>query len=66
MGPVRILAASVVVGVLVVAAALLYRLPLEHAIVLAPVIVVIVGATLFLLVLWAKVIYEALRRRRHT
>ena len=63
--PARVLAASLAVGVLVAAAAYAYRLPLEHAAALAPVIVVTVGATLFLLVLWAKVVYELLRRRRH-
>jgi ABC-type enterochelin transport system permease subunit len=65
MTPLRVAAASAAVAVLVVAAALLYRLPLEHAVVLAPVIVATVGATLFLLVLWTKVAYETLRRRRH-
>jgi hypothetical protein len=65
MTPVRVLVASAVVGVLVVAAAFLYRLPLANAVVLAPVIVATVGATLFLFVLWAKVIVESLRRRRH-
>jgi hypothetical protein len=63
--PLRLAVSSVVVGVLVVAAAAIYRLPLEHAIVLAPVIVATVGATLFILVLWTKVIVESLRRRRH-
>ena len=65
MTPLRLLAASVVVGVLVAAAAWLYRLPLEQAVALAPVIVATVGATLFLLVLWGKAIHEAVRRRRH-
>lgn len=65
MTPVRVLVASLFVGILVTAAAYLYRLPLEHAVALAPVIVATVGATLFLFVLWAKVIVEALRRRRH-
>jgi uncharacterized membrane protein len=65
MTPVRVLVASLVVGVLVAAAAYLYRLPLDHAAALAPVIVATVGATLFLFVLWGKVIVEALRRRRH-
>lgn len=65
MGPARVLAASLIVGVLVAAAAYLYRLPLAHAVALAPVIVATVGATLFLLVLWGKVVYEALRSHRH-
>jgi len=65
MTPLRLLAASVAVALLVVAASWLYRLPLEQAIALAPVIVATVGATLFLLVLWGKVVHESLRRRRH-
>jgi hypothetical protein len=65
MTPLRVLLSAVAVGVLVAAAALIYRLPLESAVALAPVIVATVGATLFVLVLWAKVIVESLRRRRH-
>lgn len=61
----RLLVASLAVGVLVAAAAFLYRLPLEHAVALAPVIVATVGATLFILVLWTKAIVENLRAARH-
>jgi hypothetical protein len=63
--PLRVLVSALAVGVLVAGAALIYRLPLEHAVALAPVIVATVGATLFLLVLWTKVVVETLRRRRH-
>lgn len=47
-------------------AAWLFDWPLEKAIVLAPVIVVVAGATAFLLVLWGKVIRESLRNRRRS
>ncbi len=63
--PARVLVAALAVGVLVAAAAFAYRLPLEHAVALAPVIVATVGATLFVFVLWGKAVYELLRRRRH-
>jgi len=65
MTPLRLLVASLVVGVLVTAAAFVYRLPLEHAVALAPVIVATVGATLFIFVLWTKAIVENLRGARH-
>jgi hypothetical protein len=41
------------------------RWSLEEAAVLAPVIVVTVGATAFVAVLWSKVVWESLRRSRH-
>ena len=43
----------------------LFRMPLERAAVLAPIIVVTAGATAFIGVLWTKVAVEALRRQRH-
>jgi hypothetical protein len=43
----------------------LFRWSLEEAAVLAPVIVVTVGATAFIAVLWSKVVWESLRRSRH-
>jgi ABC-type enterochelin transport system permease subunit len=58
------IAATAVIG-LVVATALLFRMPLERAAVLAPVIVATVGATAFLVVLWARIAWESLRRQRH-
>ena len=39
--------------------------PLEKAVLLAPVIVAVAGATAFLFVLWGKVIREAVRGRRN-
>ena len=63
---VRALAASAVVCVaLVLATAWLFEMPLEKAMVLAPVIVVTIGVTAALLVLWTKVAVESLRRQRH-
>jgi ABC-type enterochelin transport system permease subunit len=63
--PLRLLASSVVLGLLLVGAAWIYRLAWDEAIALAPVSVATVGATLFLVVLWTKVAYESLRRQRH-
>ena len=43
----------------------LFQFSLEKALLLAPVIVATVGATVLVFVLWAKVAYEALRAQRH-
>jgi hypothetical protein len=50
---------------LVLASALAFRLPLEQAAVLAPVIVVTAGAVAFLAVLWTRVAATSLRQARH-
>jgi hypothetical protein len=42
-----------------------FELPLERAALLAPVIVVVAGAAAGLVVLWTRVGWESLRRRRH-
>jgi ATP/ADP translocase len=42
----------------------LFELSWSHALALAPVIVLVAGATAFLFVLWAKVAREAIRNRR--
>jgi hypothetical protein len=49
--------------VLVLAVAGFTQLSFERAAVLAPVLVVSVGAIAFLIVLWGKVAYESLRGR---
>jgi uncharacterized membrane protein len=51
--------------VLVLATALLFSMPLARAAVLAPVIVVTVGAVAFLAVLWTRVAATSLRQTRH-
>jgi len=56
------LVGGAVVG-LVAATALLFRMPLERAAALAPVIVVTAGATLFIAVLWVRIVWESLRER---
>ena len=62
----RALAVSAAVcTAIVVVAAWLLELTLQQAAVLAPVIVVTLGATAFVIVLWAKVIWETLKRQRH-
>ena len=45
--------------------AFVFDLRLERAVVLAPVIVLAVGAAAALLVLWARVALESVRHRRH-
>jgi hypothetical protein len=55
--------ATVAIGVLV--AALGFRMGFERSLLLAPVIVATVGATLFVLALWLKVVIESLREHDH-
>ena len=50
---------------LVLAVAWLFEMPLQRAAILAPVIVVTVGATAFIVVLWTKIVWETLRRQKH-
>jgi hypothetical protein len=50
---------------LVFAAAWLFTWPLQKAMALAPVIVVVVGAAAGLVVLWARVLTDSLRRSAH-
>ncbi len=59
------LAMAAVLTALVGGAVLLLRWPLEKALILAPVMVATVGATAFVVVLWVKIAYEALRGQRH-
>ena len=65
MSPRAVLVSSVVTVTLVLLAALVFELPLERAAVLAPVLVVIGAAGAGLVVLWARVGWESLQRRRH-
>ena len=41
-----------------------FEMPLERALLVAPIIVLSFGAAAFLVVLWAKVIVEGVRERR--
>jgi hypothetical protein len=60
----RALAVSaVVVTALVLLSAWVFRWPLEKAVFLAPIIVVVAGATAGLFLLWAKVIRDSMRGR---
>jgi hypothetical protein len=59
-----LLASSLVTTALVLLALWLFELSFERAAVLAPVIVVAFGAAAGVVVLWAKVVRESLRRRR--
>ena len=54
------LACAAVVGL----AAFIFELSFERAALLAPVIVVAVGAGLAVLVLWTRIVVESLRRQR--
>jgi hypothetical protein len=49
---------------ILVAAALLFRMSLEKAVLLAPVILVTAGLTIAVFLLWARVALESLRRQR--
>ena len=61
----RALAISAAVcTVLVLGSTWLFQWPLEKALILAPVIVVVAGATAALFLLWAKVIRDSVRGRR--
>jgi uncharacterized membrane protein YidH (DUF202 family) len=59
-----VLASGLVTAALVLLVVLLFEVSLERAAVLAPVIVVAFGAAAGVVVLWAKVGWEALQRRR--
>ncbi len=54
---------AVICTALVLAVAAFTQLSLERAAVLAPVLVVSVGAIAFLILLWGKVAYESLKGR---
>ena len=57
-------ASGLVTGALVLVAVWVFELSLERAAILAPVLVVVFGAAAGLVVLWTKVGWEALQRRR--
>jgi hypothetical protein len=59
-----VLASSVVTTALVLLVVWAFELSLDRAAVLAPVIVVAFGAAAGVVVLWAKVGWESLKRRR--
>jgi hypothetical protein len=59
------LLAGLVVAGLVLLTVWLFDIKLERAAVLAPVLVVVAGAVAGLIVLWTKIGWESLRRRRH-
>ena len=61
----RLFAASAVVTVLVVAAVWLTDLSFERAALLAPVLVVGVGAVAGLVVFWGRIGWDSLKRARH-
>jgi len=56
---------GLMVAGLVLLAVWLFGLKLERAAVLAPVLVVVVGAVAGLAVLWTRIGWESLRRREH-
>ena len=58
------IASGFVVAALVLAVTWAFEISVSHAALLAPVIVVAAGAAAGLVVLWAKVGWESLRRRR--
>ncbi len=62
MTPARLVVSAIASVALVLLAAWHFEWPLEKAAVLAPLIVLTAGAAAFLIVLWAKVVRESLRR----
>ncbi len=58
------IASGFVIAALVLAVTWAFEISLSHAALLAPAIVVATGAAAGLVVLWAKVGWESLRRRR--
>jgi hypothetical protein len=63
---VKALAVSAVAcSLLVAAAALLLDMSLSDAVLLAPIIVVTLGATVGIVALWVKIAVDSLRRQRH-
>jgi hypothetical protein len=63
---IRALAVSAAVcSALVAGAVLLFQMSLSDAILLAPIIVVTVGATIGIVALWVKIALDSLRRQRH-
>ena len=58
------IASGFVIAALVLAVTWAFEISLSHAALLAPVIVVAAGAAAGLVVLWAKVGWESLKRRR--
>jgi hypothetical protein len=63
--PGRVIVVSATLAALIAGTVVVLQWPLEEALVLAPVIVATVGATVLLFLLWAKIAYEALRAQRH-
>jgi hypothetical protein len=62
---IRLVSASFAVcAALTALAAWLLDWSFERAVILSPVVVVVAGATAFLVVLWARVAWESLRGRR--
>jgi hypothetical protein len=61
----RLLAASAVVTMLVVVAVWLTDLSFERAALLAPVLVIGVGAVAGLVVFWGRIGWDSLKRARH-
>jgi hypothetical protein len=61
----RLAASAAVCAGLVAGTAVVFRMPLEQAAVLAPVIVAAAGAVGFLLVLWTRIAVVSLRGTRH-
>ena len=65
MSPKLVVGSALACAASVAIAAFVFELSLERAVVLAPVIVVCFGALIGLFVLWTRVAWESIRKRRH-
>jgi hypothetical protein len=65
VSPRLVLGSALLCAAAVAGTAFLFDLRLERAVVLAPVIVLAVGAAAGLVVLWTRVAMESVRKRRH-
>jgi len=65
VSPRAALLSGLATAALVLLAVWIFELPLERAAILAPVLVLVAGATAGLVVLWTRVGWESIRKREH-
>jgi hypothetical protein len=65
VSPKALAVSAVICGALVAGAVLVFQMSVSDAMLLAPIIVVTVGATVGIVALWVKIALDSLRRQRH-